>query len=148
MPAPLALAIGGIILLGVSACGGRSGERPDGSPAPMGAVSTVDGEQVASGGGSMDLETLLRGKAPGLQVISAADGSYTFRIRGLNTANAGQQPLILVDGMEIRPDHLRSALAGLTRDDIEKVEVLRDVASTSMYGMKGAGGVIIITTNR
>lgn len=143
----LVLAIGGTVLLGVTACGGRSGEPPDGSPEPLGAVSTVDGDQVG-GGGSTDLETLLRGRAPGLQILVGADGSYTFRIRGLHTPNAGQQPLILVDGLEIRPENLRNALAGLTRDDIEKVEVLRDVASTSMYGMRGAGGVIIITTTR
>lgn len=143
----LALAIGGSVLLGVIACGGRSGEPPDGTPEPMGAVSTVEGDRVG-GGGSLDLETLLRGKAPGLQIITGSNGSYTFRIRGLNTARAGQQPLILVDGVEIRPENLRNALAGLTRDDIEKVEVLRDVASTSVYGMRGAGGVIIIDTNR
>ena len=143
----LVLTIGGTVLLGVAACGGRSGEPPDGSPEPMGAVSTVEGDRMG-GGGSMDLETLLRGKAAGLQIITSADGSYTFRIRGLHTPNAGQQPLILVDGVEIRPENLRNALAGLTRDDIEKVEVLRDIASTSVYGMRGAGGVIIITTGR
>ena len=133
-------------LVGVAACAPRTapaGTTPDGS----GATSSVDAAQVG-GGGALSLDELLRGRAPGLQVIALPDGGYTLRIRGLATASAGQEPLVLVDGVEIRPGTLHQALAGFTRDDIRKIEVLRDVASTSVYGMRGAGGVIVITTTR
>jgi TonB-dependent SusC/RagA subfamily outer membrane receptor len=48
----------------------------------------------------------------------------------------------------VRGESLASALAGLIPEDIRRVDVLKDLASTSIYGMSGAGGVIIITTRR
>ena len=119
-------------------------------PAPersTGAVSTATGAQLR-GGQAARLDELLRGRAAGLEVIALPDGSYSFKIRG-NASNTGnQEPLIIVDGVEVARQSLDSALAGLTRDDIKQVEVLKDVASTSSYGMRAAGGVILITTKR
>ena len=72
----------------------------------------------------------------------------TFRIRGTNSLQNDRAPLFVVDGIQI-PDHgVHTALAGLTPDDIRQVDVLKDVASTSIYGMRGSGGVILITTRR
>jgi TonB-dependent SusC/RagA subfamily outer membrane receptor len=58
------------------------------------------------------------------------------------------EPLFIVDGTEISPRDVESALAGLTRDDIKRVDVLKDLSSTAVYGTRGAGGVILITTTR
>ena len=66
----------------------------------------------------------------------------------MGTVNEDREPLILVNNVEVPSRALESALSGLTRDDIKQVTVLKDVASTSVYGMRGAGGVILITTKR
>ncbi len=85
----------------------------------------------------------------GLQVIHQTDGSTRFRIRGgPSSMLLDQDPLFIVDGIPIAAGNLDSALAGRTPDDIRQVDVLKDVASTSIYGSRGAGGVILITTRR
>lgn len=131
----------------LTGCGAHTPAATAPAPERTGAVSTTTGAQLR-GGQSVRLDELLRGRAAGLEVISQPDGTYSFKIRG-NLSNTGnQEPLIIVDGIEVAPRSLDSALAGLTRDDIKQVEVLKDVASTSSYGMRAAGGVILITTKR
>jgi len=134
----------------LSACGGRglpSPEAPD--PPATGAATTINANTIPSG--SLTLQDLLRGKASGLEFISDGAGNERIQIRGISTIGQGTQnpqPLILVDNIEVPANQLSTALSGLTRDDIRKVDVLKDVASTSSYGMRGAGGVILIFTTR
>lgn len=99
----------------------------------------------ANQGGPLTVDELLRGRVSGLQIIPRPDGGYSYNIRG---ATANLEPLFLVDGIEIQPSQLHTALAGLTREDIRKVEVLKDLASTAMYGQRGAGGVVLISTKK
>jgi TonB-dependent SusC/RagA subfamily outer membrane receptor len=113
----------------------------------MSAGSSVEADHVG-GGGPLAIDELLRGRAPGLQILTRPDGGYTIRIRGMASTGVGQEPLVLVNGVEVPTGTLHTALAGYTRDDIKQVQVLRDLASTSVYGMRGAGGVILITTTR
>jgi TonB-dependent starch-binding outer membrane protein SusC len=98
------------------------------------------------------LEELLKGKAAGVRIITRPDGTQALQIRGgnpsLQTGTDQQEPLIVVDGVAITQNALVTALAGLTPQDIRQVDVLKDVASTSIYGMRGAAGVIVITTTR
>ena len=136
-----------VVVLSCYACGGKSTNSPDPAPDQTGAVSAVPGEQL-KGTGPMRLDDLLRGRAAGLDVIPTADGVFKLRIRGMGTVNEDREPLILVNNVEVPSRALESALSGLTRDDIKQVTVLKDVASTSVYGMRGAGGVILITTKR
>lgn len=137
----------GSVAFCLAGCGAKGLPEPA-SPQPgqTGAVSTIDTNQIPSG--SLTLQELLRGKASGLEFITQADGSQRIQIRGMASIAQTPEPLIQVDGIEIPANQLSSALAGLTRDDIRKVEVLKDVASTSSYGMRAAGGVILITTTR
>ena len=107
----------------------------------MSSVSESELGELRSG----NLEELLRGRAAGLQITKRVDGSYMFRIRG--GAN-DVDPLFVVDGVQVTVDRLEGALAGLTRNNIRQVEVLKDIASTSIYGTRGVGGVIIINTRR
>ena len=79
----------------------------------------------------------LRGRVPGVQV--APDN--TIYIRGINTLKASSEPLILVDGVEIKD------LSIINPQDVYSVDVLKDSA-TSIYGLRGANGVILITTKR
>lgn len=104
---------------------------------------------------SVDQE--LQGKVAGLQapVASGQPGAFQqIRIRGINTATAGADPLYVVDGIIINSGDLTgltttaNALAGLNPNDVESISVLKDAQATSIYGSRGANGVIVITTKR
>ncbi len=143
-----------VLLLGLLGCGGAA--RPPAGPEPAGAPPAQPASGAATSvpvsgmvvGGGTGVAELLRGRVAGLEVTAEPDGRYHFRIRGMATINETPEPLFLVDGKPVDSGSLSSALAGLTRDDIASVEVLKDVASTSMYGMRAAGGVVIIKTKR
>jgi TonB-dependent SusC/RagA subfamily outer membrane receptor len=112
-----------------------------------GAVSSVSAEELEDIR-PVGIEELLRGRVAGLQILKGTGGQYRFRIRGTNSLLFDQDPLFVVDGVQIAPNSLHTALAGLTSQDIRQVDVLKDIASTSIYGSRGAGGVVIITTRR
>ena len=86
----------------------------------------------------------LYGKLPGLFSLQGStvawDNDPTMYVRGLATMGAGT-PLVLIDGFE-RP------LSSLSQDEIESVTVLKDAASQALYGVRGANGVILVTTKR
>ncbi len=99
----------------------------------------------------------LQGKVAGLQapVSTGQPGAFqAIRIRGIGTATAGADPLFVVDGIIINAGDLTgltttaNALAGLNPNDIESVTVLKDAQATSIYGSRGANGVIVITTKK
>lgn len=109
--------------------------------AKVGATSTI-----TPGEGDLTIEDVLRRKSSGLEVGRDPNGDITIRIRGAGTLTAGHDPLVLIDGMRV--NNLSSELRVLDPKSIEKVQVLRDVASTSIYGTEGANGVILITTKK
>lgn len=82
----------------------------------------------------------LKGRVPGLQVMKTGSG-YRYLIRGVSSINSPTDPLFIVDGMEVND------IDSINPNDVERVEVLKD-ASASIYGNRGACGVIIITTKR
>lgn len=120
------------------------GTRPASST--TGAVATVTEDETSSVN-QLHIDELLRGRVAGLQVISTASG-VTYRLRGQNSILSEQEPLFIVDGVPTTSVQLPFALSGVSTEDIRQIDVLKDVASTSIYGMRGAGGVIIITTRR
>ncbi len=137
----LALACGIAAAVG---CGGGTRDTPQPAPEdrPTAAVGTVvvgSADAPASG----RIEEVLQGRVPGLQVTRLPSGDYQLRIRGSNA-----EPLVVIDGMTVPPSAVGSALAGLNPRDILRVEVLKDAASLAMYGSRGAGGVLVITTRR
>jgi TonB-linked SusC/RagA family outer membrane protein len=86
----------------------------------------------------------LRGKAAGVQItsLSGAPGSTpTIRIRGVNSINADSAPLIVLDGSPYE-----GSLNDINPTDVESMTVLKDAASTALYGARGGNGVILITT--
>jgi TonB-dependent starch-binding outer membrane protein SusC len=94
------------------------------------------------------IEQLLRGRVAGLQILPGPNGP-SYRIRGTNSSMmADQEPLFIIDGVQIPDGAINSTLAGLLPDDIKSVSVLKDIASTSIYGGRGAGGVILIATKK
>jgi len=89
----------------------------------------------------------LSGKVAGLQLSNASGApgasSPTIRIRGFSSMNAGNSPLVIVDGTPYTND-----INSLNTNDIESMTVLKDAASNALYGARGANGVILITTKR
>jgi len=97
--------------------------------------------------GDLTLMDILRRKAPGLEVFKNNDGTYEVHIRGAaQDASGATPPLLILDGMPA--NDINAVFNTLDPNTIDKVTVLRDVASTAMYGTRGAGGVILITTKR
>lgn len=106
--------------------------------------TAVATEEQLSHRSSINPSNLLFGLIPGLQVLQnsgyAWEDNATLMVRGMGTMNT-KSPLILVDGFERSINHISS-------DEIESVTVLKDAAATALYGMKGANGVILVTTKR
>jgi len=111
-----------------------------------GALSVVDGKQIANLP-VPDVGNLLQGRAAGVQVTASngAPGSNAyFRIRGVGSLAAGNDPLFLIDNV---PADSRSYDA-LNADDIESITILKDASSAAIYGSRGANGVVVITTKK
>lgn len=88
---------------------------------------------------------IIASRVPGVRLVRAADGTLSLRIRGEGSFYSDGQPLIVIDGLEVDP----SASGGLSMvnpHDIETIEVVKDAASLSLYGIRGSNGVIIIKT--
>lgn len=86
----------------------------------------------------------LKGKAAGVQINNATGqpgSAPSIRIRGFNSINAGNDPLIVVDGSPYA-----GSLSDIATSDIESMNVLKDAASTALYGARGGNGVVLITT--
>ena len=84
----------------------------------------------------------LKGKIAGARLYSnnnTPGADATIRIRGGSSINKSNDPLILVDGIE-------RTFSGLNPNDIESIEVLKDAASTAIYGSRASNGVVLITT--
>lgn len=91
-----------------------------------------------------NLFTSLQGRVPGLDISTdGAPGSGVFlNIRGLASLNNNTPPLLIVDGV---PSY---DFNGLSPNDVESIQVLRDAASSAIYGARASSGVIIITTKK
>lgn len=92
------------------------------------------------------MEELLEGRVPGLMVIREA-GGISLRIRGQSTILGSNEPLYVLDGMPLQMEPGRG-LYWVSPRDIERVEILKDASAASMYGVRGANGVVLITTRR
>ena len=109
-----------------------------------GAVSTVNVGRQLDGRPITNVTSGLQGAVPGLNVTSAngkPGNNASMQIRGvIGSIQGSTSPLILVDNVEVND------LSVVNPDDIESISVLKDAASASIYGIKGAFGVVLITT--
>lgn len=106
-----------------------------------GSVASIGNEDIAEKP-ILRVEQALQGRAAGVQVaqVSGSPGSaLTVRIRGVGTIN-NSDPLYIVDGVPV------DGLDFLNPNDIESINVLKDAASSAIYGSRGANGVVLITT--
>lgn len=109
-----------------------------------GAVSQVKAEELNSGVITSPIQSL-QGKAAGV-LISKKGGdpseSFSVKIRGASGFDSNTQPLYVIDGIPGADPNI------LSPNDIESFNILKDAASTAIYGSRGSNGVIIITTKR
>ncbi|MGI9078944.1 MAG: TonB-dependent receptor plug domain-containing protein [Gemmatimonadaceae bacterium] len=117
-------------------------------PAPEGVprTSTVTSEDIKRAPGE-PIEQLLMARTPGVWIMRTPDGGISVRIRGTTSVYGNNEPLYVVDGIAIQAGP-GGSLTGINPYDIESINVLKDAASTSMYGARGANGVIVIKTKR
>ena len=106
-------------------------------------------------------DQLLQGQTAGTQIVNASGvlgSAAVIRVRGVNSINSGSQPLIVIDGVPIT-DTAGSTLnrggntginplSYVNPNDIASLTVLKDAGATSIYGSRGANGVILITTKK
>lgn len=105
-----------------------------------GAISSVKGEEIEKLATTNPISAL-QGKVPGLTVLNSGQpgSSPVVRIRGISSTNSAN-PLYVVDGL------LQDNIDYLNPADIETIDLLRDASSTAIYGLRGANGVIAVTT--
>ncbi|MFV0231469.1 MAG: SusC/RagA family TonB-linked outer membrane protein [Empedobacter falsenii] len=112
-----------------------------------GSISSInqkDTKDIVSG----NFGEMIAGKATGIQVSqsNASPGSSpTIRIRGIGTLTAGSNPLIVVDGFPLTEG---TNLNSIDPNSIETIDILKDAASSTIYGSRGANGVILIQTKQ
>ena len=108
-----------------------------------GSASIVGADEIAKVQVTNAVDAL-RGKAAGVQIYNSSGqpgGTPSIRIRGFNSLVAGQAPLLVVDGSPFD-----GTLNDINPTDVESMTVLKDAASTALYGARGGNGVIMITT--
>ena len=112
-----------------------------------GAVSVVDVDKALDGKPQMDVAKSLQGVVPGLTILNTEggiDSQPSMQIRGIGTLSNSEtsNPYLIVDGVPVED------LTLINPADIESVSVLKDAASSSIYGSRAAFGVILITTKQ
>lgn len=144
-----------VVSLAASACAGRAHPRDatpdDADDASRSHTRTASDSHVTRDRSAESygrIEELIEGRAPGVRVIRYQDGSFRLQIRGVSSPVGRNDPLIVIDGTPTVELHPGSALASLNPSDVVSVDVLKDAASTAFYGMRGANGVIVITTRQ
>ncbi len=120
-----------------------------------GAISSVKASQLENLP-SVSLDKALQGKAAGVLVQSnngIPGGSINVRIRGEGSIGAGNNPLYIVDGVQLNTRNdaaftQANPLSFLNPDDIESIDILKDAASAAIYGSTASNGVVIVTTKK
>ena len=107
-----------------------------------GSITNIKGSEIANKPATNPLSSL-QGKIAGVQIVNSgqAGADPEIRIRGTNSIN-GYKPLYVVDGL------FNDNINFLNPEDIESMEVLKDPSSLAIFGVRGANGVIIVTTKR
>lgn len=111
-----------------------------------GAVNKISEKDLNQGAITNPLQQIA-GKAPGVVITQAGSDPNTapsVRIRGINSLQGGNDPLVVVDGLQGGLELLQQ----ISPNDIESYDILRDASSSAIYGSRGAGGVILITTKK
>jgi TonB-dependent SusC/RagA subfamily outer membrane receptor len=146
-----AIALEGVVVTGTA---GQARRREIGN-----SVAQINSAQIANAP-IVEAADMLMGRAPGVtvQLNSGMVGvGSSVRLRGNNSVSQGNNPLIYVDGIRIRSEgsqyqdetgHSSTPLSDINPDDIERIEVIKGAAASTLYGTEAAGGVIQVFTKR
>jgi TonB-linked SusC/RagA family outer membrane protein len=107
-----------------------------------GAISTVKPAELTQLP-TQRVDQALQGRTSGVLILNtdgAPGGSTMIRIRGLNSINGGNEPLIVIDGLQ------GGNINSINPNDIASIEILKDASATAIYGSRGSNGVVLITT--
>ena len=111
-----------------------------------GSATVINAEEIEQSQVTNALNAL-QGKAAGTQIYNQSgqpgSGPSSIVIRGISSLNAGNDPLIVLDGVPYG-----CSITNLNTNDIESMTILKDAASNALYGARGANGVILITTKK
>lgn len=107
------------------------------------AVGTLSAEEQRKNRSVNHLSDLLRGSVAGVQVSEGTGGGIVVRIRGTSSIYGSNDPLYVVDGMAVQAAP-GGALPWINPHDVKSISVLKDAAATSIYGSRGANGVIVV----
>lgn len=109
----------------------------------VGAVTNVDVAQLQTP--AVSVSNMLGGRVPGIIAVTRSgepgNNFSEFWVRGISTFGASQSALVLIDGVE-------GDINSLDPADIESFSVLKDASATAVYGVRGANGVVVVTTKR
>lgn len=130
----------GLLAAVAAACGGKKTSQ---SPPPANTVSAEDIDRAPN----QPIEQQLMSKVPGVEVSRTSSGDIAIRIRGGSSLYGNNEPLYIVDGIAVQPGE-GGGLPGVNPYDIASIQVLKDATSTTMYGSRGANGVIVIKTKQ
>ncbi len=109
-------------------------------------VSVVDAEEIQDVPVA-NIGNLLQGKSTGVQVTSAngkPGGDTYIRIRGVNSISSSNEPLFVVDGMQVTS----AVYNAINPNDIESISILKDAAAATIYGASASNGVVLVTTKK
>ena len=119
-------------------------------------IAKIDSDQIG-GIATPSLQSSLVAKAPGVQITQIngkLEGGVKVIIRGLSSVSASQEPLYVIDGIEMNNNNISSIQASLNPllsinpNDIASIDILKDASATAIFGAKGTNGVVLITTKR
>lgn len=116
-----------------------------------GSVSEIKGSDLVSTSVS-NLSSMLIGNAPGITGLQQSgepgrNGTKLY-LRGVSTYAGSTDPLIVIDGVPEPPEQTYSRFNSMDANEVESITILKDASSTAVYGVRGANGVIIVTTKR
>ncbi|RXG13292.1 SusC/RagA family TonB-linked outer membrane protein [Leeuwenhoekiella aestuarii] len=108
-----------------------------------GSIASINPEEITAIP-TADVTEMLEGRLPGVQIMSdnSPGGGTSIRVRGFGTIN-NNDPLVVIDGVPVS-----NGLNGINPSDIETIQVLKDAASSSIYGSRAANGVVVVTTKK
>ena len=122
--------------------------RPAPAPVVAEARATSRGDiSLAESAHYVFMEQLLMARAPGVEVRSIGQGRFSLFVRGQPALGERRAPLVVIDGMQFG-ENGAEMLAAMTPRDVRRIDVLKDAASTGVYGTRGANGVLVVTTRR
>ena len=134
------------LVAGVVGCS-HSAPRGDPAPRPSATTASANDAEIQQNP-NMPIERYLASRAAGVDIGHAADGTLTVRIRGGSNSQYGNNaPLYIVDGVPFQPT-AEGGLSGINPYDIASIKALKDAADITMYGVRGANGVIVIKTKK